>query len=696
MTLNSLLSIGKDALFASQSAIHTTGNNIANVNTPGYSRQAVRFEAKTAIDWKPGQMGTGVQAAEVFRYFNTFVEEEYHDHFATEQRWKAQHQMLQSVESLFNESNSQGINASLSQFFSDWQQIAQRPDDKATREALLAHTQSLTTLINGTAESMRQMEHQMDQFIQQDVDKANKLIKDIAELNRSIQVHDIPGKNNANTLLDQRNQKVRELAAIIDIDVIDKGSGDFVVNTKAGHTLVDGEESFELKFDGPKASAIIKGDPPFDGEVVFEGSSAREYTLEMVTGGAVDGGATFKVSYDGGRTWLTDESTGLPKTFSANSETGKVNVDGLEIYFNAGTNDLAAGDQFNIVPKSALYWVRPTTEPLNITPMAYAEGGENPRRLVGGSLGGYLSFRDENLGKYQEKLDAFARELAWQVNYLHSQGAGLENLEYVRGNDSVNDASIPLGSASSGLAYFDKLKSGNLTMYFFDSASGELASGASFGPLDFGSGASFNPAIHDLTDVMNAINNTHGAYVTASIADNQLVIDARDGYEFGFADDSTGLLAGLGINTFFQGDSAVTLGVRPEIIANVNFINAGRVNGGGEANEGDNSTANAIYDLATKKLDIPTSYEKGRNQSLSEYFNGLSASVGSDTAKAKFGKDFYGTLADDLRERQDSIAGVNLDEEMSSLVKFQHSYKAAAKLVTTADEMLQVLLGLKQ
>ncbi|ABB39946.1 flagellar hook-associated protein FlgK [Oleidesulfovibrio alaskensis G20] len=696
MTLNSLLSVGKDALFASQSAIQTTGNNIANVNTPGYSRQAVRFEAKTPIDWKPGQMGTGVKAAEVFRYFNTFIEQEYHDHFATEQRWKAQHQMLQSVESLFNESNSKGINAALSQFFTDWQQLAQRPDDKATREALLAHTQSLTSLINSTADSMNQLEHQMDEYIRQDVDKANKLIKDIAELNRSIQVHDIPGSNNANTLLDQRNQMVRELAAIMDVDVIDRGSGDFVVNTKAGHTLVDGEESFELKFEGPKTSAVVKGVPPFDGEIVFEGSSAREYTLEIVSGGAVGGGATFKVSYDGGRTWLTDETTGLPKEFQANAQTGKVHVDGLDIYFNAGANDLAAGDEFTIVPKSGLYWVRPTTEPLNITPMAFAEGGDNPRRLVGGTLAGYFSFRDANLGKYQEKLDAFSRELAWQVNYLHSQGAGLGHLDYTRGGDSVNDPALALGDASSGLSYFDKLKSGNLTMYFFDSATGELASGASFGPLDFGGGANFDPSVHTLDDVVNAINTSWGGYVTASIADNQLVLDAADGYQFGFADDSTGLLAALGINTYFQGDSAVTLGMRPEVLADVSRINAGRINGGGEANVGDNDTATAISGLATKKLDIPTSYEQGRNQSLSEYFNTISANVGSDTAQAKFGSDFYGTLADDLSARQDSVAGVNLDEEMSSLVKFQHSYKAAAKLVTTADEMLQVLLGLKQ
>jgi flagellar hook-associated protein 1 FlgK len=202
--------------------------------------------------------------------------------------------------------------------------------------------------------------------------------------------------------------------------------------------------------------------------------------------------------------------------------------------------------------------------------------------------------------------------------------------------------------------------------------------------------------VHTLDDVVNAINTSWGGYVTASIADNQLVLDAADGYQFGFADDSTGLLAALGINTYFQGDSAVTLGMRPEVLADVSRINAGRINGGGEANVGDNDTATAISGLATKKLDIPTSYEQGRNQSLSEYFNTISANVGSDTAQAKFGSDFYGTLADDLSARQDSVAGVNLDEEMSSLVKFQHSYKAAAKLVTTADEMLQVLLGLKQ
>ncbi len=696
MSLNSLLSIGKDALFASQSAIHTTGNNIANVNTLGYSRQAVRFEARMSLDWSPGQMGTGVKAAEVFRYFNKFIEEEYHDKFATEQRWKAQHDMLQSVESLFNESNSQGINAALANFFSDWQQLAQRPDDQASREALLAHSQSLTSLINSTANSMKQMEMEMDTFIRQEVEAANKLIKDIAELNRVIQVHDIPGSNNANTLLDERNLKVRQLAEKLDIDVYDRGSGDFAVYTKGGHTLVDGGESFELSFEGPKSTTIARGEPPFDGELIFEGSSSREYTLEMVTGGAVDGAATFKVSYDGGRTWLTDESTGQPKLFSANSETGKVNVDGLEIYFNAGTNDLAAGDQFIIVPKSALYWVRPTTEPLNISPLRLADGGDASNRLVGGTIAGYMNFRDANLGKYQAQLDAFARELAWQVNFLHSQGAGSSHFGYVRGNDKVNDTSAALGSASSGLSYFDKLQAGNLTMYFFDATSGELASGASFGPLDFGSGANFDPAAHSLDDVANAINTQWGGYVTASISDKQLVLEAADGYTFGFADDSSGLLAALGINTYFQGDSASSLDVRPEILADASKINAGRINGGAEANLGDNDTANVIFALASKALDISSSFGTGRGQSLSEYFNGIAASVGSDTAQAKFGADFYGTLADDLSARQDAVSGVNLDEEMSSLVKFQHSYKAAAKLVTTADEMLQVLLGLKQ
>ena len=71
--VNSVLSMGVGALFASQANIQTTGNNISNVNTPGYSRQAVVLQEKYAVNYYPGQVGQGVQATEIIRYFDSFT-----------------------------------------------------------------------------------------------------------------------------------------------------------------------------------------------------------------------------------------------------------------------------------------------------------------------------------------------------------------------------------------------------------------------------------------------------------------------------------------------------------------------------------------------------------------------------------------------------------------------------------------------
>lgn len=699
--VTSLLRMGQGSLLANQSAIQTTGNNIANVNTVGYSRQAVRFEESPALDGFPGQIGNGAYAAEVYRYFNQFVEKSYIDKFSQYSRWDAQYKMLQSVESLFNESATPGINSAMSKFFADWQALSQRPDDKASRDALLSNTDNLTKLLRNNESNLRIMQQQMDQYLKQEVDEANSLIKQIAELNRQIQVHDNPGKNNANTLIDNRNLLVRQLAQKLDVDVIDKGSGDVIVTTKAGHTLVDGTVSYSLDHQGPQSRAALKPGSGFDGEIHFDGTDEQEYTIDVVQAGAVTSGAgaaMFRVSLDDGKTWLKDED-GNDRLFAARPEDRSVKVQGLDIYFSGATQNLEAGDRFIITPKSGVYWVKPTTSPLDITSQTLSDGSDNTRRITGGTIGGYLTFRDTQVGRYRDRMNALSESLIWEVNRLHSQGAGLEHMSIMSGTYGVKDPSLALGSDSSGLAWSGRLEGGNFSMHIYDAHSGVYLSNAS-GPLDFDPATpgtqSFDPAVHSLNDVRDALNNTHGAYITASIVDNKLVVRAKSGCTFDVGSDSSGLLAGLGLNTFFQGTDASTIAVRPEVRSNTNFINAGMVNGGGEANVGDNGTATGIAALATRDVTISTSFERASSQTLLEYYSSIVATVGADTAATKFNAAYTATLAKDLDERQSQTAGVNLDEEMASLLKFQHAYKAAAKLVTTADQMMQTLLGLKQ
>ena len=95
-------------------------------------------------------------------------------------------------------------------------------------------------------------------------------------------------------------------------------------------------------------------------------------------------------------------------------------------------------------------------------------------------------------------------------------------------------------------------------------------------------------------------------------------------------------------------------------------------------------------------MTISTAWKTTSNQTIGQYYASLVTTVGADTRFAKTNSEYHKAHTSDLSEQVSSASGVNLDEEMANLIKYQHSYTAAAKLITTADQMLQTLLGLKQ
>ena len=204
--------------------------------------------------------------------------------------------------------------------------------------------------------------------------------------------------------------------------------------------------------------------------------------------------------------------------------------------------------------------------------------------------------------------------------------------------------------------------------------------------------------MHSLEDVRDAINNTFGTYLSASIQDNKLVINtASADYQFAVGGDTSGLLAALGLNTFFSGDGSANISINEAVSQNSNKLCAGAINGAFEGNAGDNDVARAISGLIDKDVWIPgRGMNQGIETNLLSYYGTLVAKVGTDTRKASFTWEYEAALASDLDARQAEVSGVNLDEELTLLIKYQNSYKAAAKLVTTADQMFQTLLGLKQ
>jgi flagellar hook-associated protein 1 FlgK len=729
------MEIGKSALFASQACIQTTGNNIANVNTPGYTRQYVRLDEQVALDYRPGRMGQGVNAVEVLRYFDAFLEKSYVDKHTTYSRWEMDSTLMLSVENVFNEANRAGVSSQMSAFFMGWQDISLRPDDMATRQDMLSQADGLAQLIRATSESVHFIQDEMNTSIRVDVDRANDIIRSIYDLSVQIKAHTEKDVYNPNDLMDKRDSLTRELSEIIDVTVYDR-EGEYYVRTKSGLPLVDDVSGyFELEVQGPKTEthlAPLESDPlqksQYTGHVNFTGSDAYEYTLEIVQGG--DAGVTpplFRVSLDGGKTWLkNDDGSDLLYDIPGNDpltpdETRAIQVKNLKISFEDQANgnlNFNAGDRFVITPKSGVYFVAPTkgstpglpsyagfpyTGPLNITPQTYFDGTENGNRITGGSLAAYFNIRDNICGAYLDKLDAVTESMIWEVNRLHSQGVGLEKLDFLLADNAVADITVPLGAAYSGLDYSDRLAAGDLTFHIFDSNTGDyLGENTLFNST---AGISFDPATHTLEDVRDAFNAfevtdstgaTHTPF-TAVIISGKLQIAMNDPqYSFAAGNDSSGLLSALGLNSFFTGSGAEDIAVNQELRNDPTRIAAGKIDGAFEGNPGDNDTAKAVSDLLDLKVRISTMWQTTTNQSLSEYYNSLVAQVGADTRRSDGNAAYNKALNDDLETRQSAVAGVNLDEEMTNLIKFQHSYTAAAKLITTADQMLQTVLSLKE
>jgi flagellar hook-associated protein 1 FlgK len=204
-----------------------------------------------------------------------------------------------------------------------------------------------------------------------------------------------------------------------------------------------------------------------------------------------------------------------------------------------------------------------------------------------------------------------------------------------------------------------------------------------------------------LRDLSDAVNLTTG--LDAVITDGRLNINAESGYTFAFSDDTSNILAALGINTFFQSSNSRDIAVNDNIINNKNNIAAARIDSSGEFAEGDNTNALAISELQYRDVTVRQwSYgEEGvspqdvNNTTLDEYLHMFVSSVGIKSQSLQRTKEYKETIQTELNTARDNISAVSLDEEMTNLIKFQQAYTAAAKLITTADEMLDTLLEVR-
>jgi flagellar hook-associated protein 1 FlgK len=326
-------------------------------------------------------------------------------------------------------------------------------------------------------------------------------------------------------------------------------------------------------------------------------------------------------------------------------------------------------------------------------------------QISSGQIGGWLEMRNNVIPGFLTDLNETAEALIWQVNEQHSQGIGLEKFSSVTGDyafDPSADPSTTL-SESSGLAYHEKIETGtSFTVWVYDEEGLPIDSDDATPDVIDGFTIDINDSM-TLEDLLNAFNKADDTdtefvpHIEAEIIDNRFQITADSGYSFGFSDDTSHVLAALGINTFFKGNTADTMAVSDHVKNGGPYIAAGTIGEQGSHAKGDNSNAIAIADLQHTAMRIgDANGNTGVLDTTTEnYFHTLLGGIGVTGSGITMEKQNSEAIHAQLTKMRESISGVSLDEEMVSLMAFQSAYAAAAKLITTADEMLDTLLRVK-
>jgi len=254
-----LFSIGTSALTAAYTALQTTGNNIANANTPGYSRQIVNFTAQVETGLSGNYIGQGVEVDSIKRAYSDLLTRQVDLAQAASSQSSTRATLLNQVSNLFS-STTGGLGAAVDQFFAQVQTLTQQPGNLAVRQTVLSSAQQMAASFNDAYGQLQLMQQGADQQIGQEISTVNTTTAQIAKLNDQIALATATG-GSPNELLDQRDQAINTLNQSIGVTTLKQSDGSINVFLANGEPLVVGDQVTQMKMgpDPSNAQNIVVG-----------------------------------------------------------------------------------------------------------------------------------------------------------------------------------------------------------------------------------------------------------------------------------------------------------------------------------------------------------------------------------------------------------------------------------------------------
>ena len=645
------MNIAISALNANQAALQVIGHNIANVNTPGYSRQTLSFEQIPGQKFGSGFFGKGVEVASVDRAYNQFLTREANLGASAAAAANVRYQRLQTLEQLFPMGES-GLGSQLNGYLNAWADVVASPTNQTARGVVLTRAEEFASRLNQTASQLEELRVTTRVQIEAGIEQANRLAASIANLNQKV-VDAYASGRAPNDLLDQRDQLVAELNKIVQVSTLEADDRSLTVFVGGSVPMVLGNRSTPLV-----GSESVSTEGRY---TIGFGKADAIINQDLLSGGQLKGVLTFynddvaDVRNQLGRLALsTIELTNRQHKagLDLNGQPGQAFFRELDAnYFSSALTTISG-----TAPAGLSWGISPDADaPASFKASDYrisfaASGGGSITRLSDGVMVGAFNAGDADVTVDGLRISGLlpASGAAEVVLRPFSSAASALKVNLTSPSQLAVASPVVVAAASGN--------SGSLqveSMYWTGSAmpSATFSSTVEFveREVPVGSGNFYQGFDVDGAGDLNAVPAGRPYTFTSGVP-----IEIN-GY-------SLTLRGAPALGDSFTVSAATGLDMRQ---------NAG----------------NGQALLALRDLDALDGY------SLSDGYIPVFAAVSSSIQVAKADSEFATRVAEQAEASRANQAGVNLDEEAARLLQFQQAYQASAKYLQSIQSIFDTLLS---
>lgn len=648
----SLNSIGVRAMFAAQQALQATSANIANANTPGYSRQSVVLATSGGQYTGAGFVPKGVQVETITRAHNAFLTREAQLSTALSAADVARRDQLSRLESVFP-TGENGIGAAAGELLNSFVDVANNPGDTAARQVVLANADEYALRLRSAAGKLSELQRGVIDDVRNSVAMINTYAQRVAELNSQIAATQGTG-HEPNDMLDQRDQVIKDLSGYVQVTTVPSDDGSLSLFIAGGQNLVL----------GGRAAALRATTDPYDATrvaiSVSDPGGTRPLGADSLAGGALAGLMRFQNDdLVDARNLIGQMAAALGERLneqqSLGLDLGNPPGSGAPIFAVGAPRVLPAAT--NVRDASGAFVSRPS---LTVTDASQLQASDYDLRLDPANAGQYLLTRLSDGIKRSvvdgASVDGFTLSLGAnaptgsETFLLQPVGVAADSMRRVlddpKGLAAASPLSATVGSTNTGTGSVQSLR---VTSSAVDAtATANVSFNANTGTYDW-----------ELRDTSNAVISSGAATWTAG---QPIVLN---GFE-------------LRLNGVPR--SGDTFQVGPTLYPG-----------------SDNGNALAMIDLRDEGLvgrQVLSDGSVVAGDTITSAYGQAMADIGVRVQGATAAAEVSAAVLNDAVSAQQSKVGVNLDEEAARLIQYQQSYQAAAKVLQIAQSVFQTLLDM--